>query len=149
MLRVRKLLETDWEFLPKWWDSYNQEPWIYTEDFREILPGAYQVGQYEKKRAGLGGIMVCKNDDPIAAMWLGMTNSNCALPTAAISDPTYRDEDRNEAIQLLVTFVTDFAKDLGYKYTFGWAQEGYMLDYYLKAGYEKWDKPSYELIKKL
>ena len=38
---------------------------------------------------------------------------------------------------------------LGFKYSFGWAQEGYMLDYYLNAGYEKWDKPSYELIKKL
>ncbi len=149
MLRVRKLLESDWEFLPKWWDKYDQEPWIHTENFRDIMPGAFLIGEYDTKRAGLGGFMVCKDDHPIAAMWLGLTNSHCALPTAAISDPEYRDKDRKKAIQLLVNFVTDFAKDLGFKYSFGWAQKGYMLDYYLKAGYNKFDNPSYELIKKL
>ena len=148
-LQVRKLQETDWEFLPKWWKSFNQTPWLDGENFRDFLPGAFEIGNYEEKRSGLGGFMVCKGEHPIAAMWLGMTNSNCALPTAAISDVSYRDDDRKQALQLLTNFVSNFAKELGYKYVFGWAQEGYMLEYYLKAGYEKWDTPAYELIKKL
>jgi len=148
-LQVRKLQESDWEFLPKWWKHHGQIPWMDNENFRDFLPGAFQIGNYEEKRAGLGGFIVCKEEDPIAAMWLGMTNSNCSLPTAAISDPEYKDTDRKKAIQLLVNFVTNFSKELGYKYAFGWAQEGYMLDYYLKAGYEKFQTPSYELIKKL
>ena len=110
-LQVRKLQESDWEFLPKWWKHHGQIPWMDNENFRDFLPGA--------------------------------------LPTAAISDPEYKDTDRKQAIQLLVNFVTNFSKELGYKYAFGWAQEGYMLDYYLKAGYEKFQTPSYELIKKL
>ncbi len=149
MLRVRKLLESDWEFLPKWWDSYNQQPWIEGSNFRDIMPGAFQVGEYDKKREGLGGFMVCKDNHPIAAIWLYLGNGNCTLPTAAISDPEYRDTDRKKAIQLLVDFITDFSKDLGYKYVFTWAQEKYMLDYYLNSGYSKFEIPSYELIKKL
>jgi hypothetical protein len=129
--------------------AHGQIPWIDDCDFRDFLPGAFQIGEFDEKRSGLGGFIVCKDEDPICAMWLSLTNTNCALPTAAISDPEYRDEDRKEAIQLLTNFVTNFAKELGYKYTFAWAQENYMLDYYLKAGYEKFQTPSYELIKKL
>ena len=148
-LQVRKLQESDWEFLPKWWKHHGQIPWMDNENFRDFLPGAFQIGNYEEKRAGLGGFIVCKEEDPIAAMWLGMTNSNCAVPTAAISDPNYRDEDRGSALQLLTNFVTNFAKELGYKYSFGWAQENKMLSYYLNAGYEKFGNKSYEVIKKL
>ena len=69
-----------------------------------FLPGAFQIGDYSESRAGLGGFMVCKDEDPIAAMWLGMTNSNCALPTAAISDPSYRDEDRRVSFTIINKF---------------------------------------------
>jgi hypothetical protein len=149
MLQVRKLIESDWEIMPKWWDGWDQEPWIHTENFRDMLPGSFQIGEYDEKRVGLGGFMVCKDEHPIAAMWLNLTNSHTAFLSAAISDPDYKDSDRKEAIQLLLNFVTDFAKDLGFKYAFGWAQVNYMLDYYLKADYEKFDRASYELIKKL
>ena len=147
--QVRKLQESDWEFMPIWWKEYDQEPWMTGENFRDFLPGAFQVGEFEKKREGLGGFMVCKDNDPIAAMWLSLTNTNCAVPTSAISDPSYRDSDRHLAILLLTNFLTNFAKELGYKYTFGWAQENKMLPYFLKAGYEVIGDKSYEVIKKL
>jgi hypothetical protein len=135
MLKVRKLKKYDWDFLPKWWEKYNQEPWLYTENFKDILPNL--------------GFLVHNEKQPIAAMWLGLTNSNSALPTAAISDPKYRGKDRKDAISFLLSHVTNHAKELGFKYAFAWAQEGYMLDYYLKLDYEKFENPSYELIKKL
>ena len=51
MLQVRKLQESDWKFLPQWWDDYNQEPWIKGEEFRDIMPGAFQVGEFDQKLA--------------------------------------------------------------------------------------------------
>ena len=143
-LQVRKLQESDWDFLPKWWKAYNQESFP-----RDMLPGSFKVGdKQEEQRKGLGGFMVCKGEDPIAAMWLWMTNSKTAIPAVVISDKSYRDTDRSDALQLLVNFTTDFAKDLGYKYAFAWAKEGMLLDKYKKAEYYVDETPSYELIMK-
>jgi hypothetical protein len=114
-LQVRKLQESDWKFLPEWWKSNKQDNSI--ENLRDFLPGSFQIGDYEEKRAGLGGFIVCKEDDPIAATWLVMTNSNCAIATQVISDLSYRDEDKEKALELLNNFVNNFAKELGYKHT--------------------------------
>ena len=114
-LQVRKLQESDWEFLPEWWKSNKQDNSI--ENLRDFLPGSFQIGEYEEKRAGLGGFIVCKEDDPIAVVWLIMTNSNRAIATKVISDLSYGDEDKEKALQLLNNFVNNFAKELGYKYT--------------------------------
>ena len=92
--------------------------------------------------------MVCKGDDPIAAMWLWMTNSKTAIPAVVVSDKSYQDTDRSDALQLLVNFTTDFAQDLGYKYAFAWAKKGILLDKYKKAEYYVDETPSYELIMK-
>ena len=114
-LQVRKLQESDWKFIPEWWKSNKQDDSI--ENLRDFLPGSFQIGDYEEKRAGLGGFIVCKEDDPIAATWLIMTNSNCAIITNIISDLSYRDEDKEKALELLNNFVNNFAKELGYKHT--------------------------------
>jgi len=114
-LQVRKLQESDWKFIPEWWKSNKQDNSI--ENLRDFLPGSFQIGDYEEKRAGLGGFIVCKEYDPIAAAWLIMTNSNCAIITNIISDLSYRDEDKEKALELLNNFVNNFAKELGYKHT--------------------------------
>ena len=114
-LQVRKLQESDWSFIPEWWKSNKQDDSI--ENLRDFLPGSFQIGNYEEKRAGLGGFIVCKEDDPIAVVWLIMTNSNRAIATKVISDLSYGDEDKEKALQLLNNFVNNFAKELGYKYT--------------------------------
>ena len=96
----------------------------------------------------MGGFVVCKGDDPIAAMWLYLTNSKTAIPAVVVSDKYYKDTDRSDALQLLVNFTTDFAKDMGYKYSFAWAKEGKVLKYYEAAGWYKDESPSFELIKR-
>ncbi len=96
-LQVRKLIETDWDFLPSWWEAYNQPV-----PQRDFLPND-----------GLGGFMVCKENDPIAAMFLYTTNSRTAIPAIVISDKYYKDNDRSDALQLLVDFTTSFAEDMG------------------------------------
>ena len=129
-LQVRKLIEKDWSFLPSWWEAYNQP----VPD-RDFLP-----------EDGLGGFVVCKGTDPIAAMFLYMTNSKTAIPAIVISDKYYRDTDRSDALQLLVDFTTEFAKDLGFKYSFAWAKPGILLERYKEAGFTTDETPSYELM---
>jgi len=118
-LQVRKLIERDWSFLPSWWEAYDQEPIQ-----RDFLPND-----------GLGGFMVCKENDPIAAMFLYTTNSKTAIPAVVVSDRYYKDNDRSDALQLLVDFTKDFAKDMGFKYSFAWAKTGVLLDKYTKSGF--------------
>ena len=144
-LRVRKLQEKDWDIIPKWWKAYG------TDGFpRDFLPGAWQLdGTPEAKREGLGGFMVCKGDDPIAAMWLWMTNSKTAIPAVMVADKDYRDTDRSDALQLLMDFTTDFAEQLGYKYAFAWAKPGMVLEKYTNNDYEVDETPSYEVVKQL
>ena len=118
-LQVRKLIEKDWSLLPQWWEAYDQEPIE-----RDFLPDN-----------GLGGFMVCKENDPIAAMFLYTTNSRTAIPAIVISDRYYKDNDRSDALQLLVDFTKDFAQDMGFKYSFAWAKTGVLLDKYIKSGF--------------
>ena len=142
-LQVRKIQEKDWDLFPQWWNDWKTDPFP-----RDFLPGAFQIGEDEEHKEGMGGFVVCKGDDPIAAMWLYLTNSKTAIPAVVVSDKYYKDTDRSDALQLLVNFTTDFAKDMGYKYSFAWAKEGKVLKYYEAAGWYKDESPSFELIKR-
>jgi hypothetical protein len=128
-LQVRKLIEKDWSFLPQWWEAYDQEPIQ-----RDFLPDN-----------GLGGFMVCKESDPIAAMFLYTTNSKTAIPAVVVSDRYYKDNDRSDALQLLVDFTKNFAQDMGFKYSFAWAKTGILLDKYTKSGFTSMGS-SHELL---
>ena len=143
MLRVRKLMEKDWELIPKWWQAYGEEGFP-----RDFLPGAYPLEGGEEKRDGLGGFMVCKEDHPVAAMWLWITNSKTAIPAVVVSDKDYKDADRSDALELLVDYTTDFAEQMGFKYAFGWAKAGRVLEKYQKAEYYIDETPSFEVIKR-
>ena len=79
--------------------------------------------------------MVCKENDPIAAMFLYTTNSKTAIPAVVVSDRYYKDNDRSDALQLLVDFTKDFAQDMGFKYSFAWAKTDVLLDKYIKSGF--------------
>ena len=81
-------------------------------------------------------------------MWLWLTNSKTAIPAVVVSDRYYKDNDRSDALQLLVDFTTDFAEDMGFKYAFAWAKPGKMLKYYKDSGYYVDETPSHELIMK-
>ena len=131
-MKVRKLQEKDWAFLPSWWEAYNQPI-----PQRNFLP-----------QNGLGGFIVETFPDktPIAAMFLWTTNSDTAIPAVVISDASYRDTNRSDALQLLVDFTTDFAHEMGYRFSFAWAKPGKMLEYYKKSGWTVDETPSHELI---
>ena len=97
MLQVRKIHEKDWTFLPDWWEGDVPD--------RELLP-----------ENGLGGFIVAQDKDPIAAIFLWLTNSKTAIPAGMVTDKTYQAPDRSDALQLLSDFTEDFAKGLGCKH---------------------------------
>ena len=129
-LQVRKLIESDWDIITKWYEQYEQPM-----PNRDFYP-----------ENGLGGFMVYKENMLIASMFLYITNSNTAIPAIVISNKEYRDNDRSDALQLLVDFTTDFAKNVGCKYSFAWAKPGVLLEKYKQTGFIADETPSYELI---
>ena len=129
-LQVRKLIESDWNVITKWYEQYEQPM-----PDRDFYP-----------ENGLGGFMAYKENKLIAAMFLYTTNSKTAIPAIIISDKDYKDNDRSDALQLLVDFTTDFAQEIGCKYSFAWAKPGMLLEKYKQTGFTVDKTPSYELI---
>ena len=86
-LKVRTLTDNDWDTLCKWWESWPE--WVNPP--KSFLPDN-----------GKGGFMVEKNNRPICAGFIYMTNSDAVLLEWIVSDPEYRDNDRKQALELLI-----------------------------------------------
>ena len=102
-LNIRKLTEDDWVVLKQWWDAWPE----WDAPPKDFLP-----------ENGTGGLMVESEGEPIVAGFMYITNSKGVLLEWIISNPKYREEDRNDAINLLLIGVENLCKDLGYKYIF-------------------------------
>ena len=138
-LQVRPIVEKDWKFLPNWWKEYPN--WKGNSIPREMLPGRFQVKtpkeltKENEETLGHAGFIVCKGTTPIAACWLFMTNSKLAHVAPVVSDKGYRDTDRSEALDLLLHFTTQFAKDMGYEYCHAWSTHEGLTKIYEGMGY--------------
>jgi hypothetical protein len=44
-LQVRKLQESDWDLIPKWWEAYGAEGFP-----RDMLPGSFRVGDETRRK---------------------------------------------------------------------------------------------------
>ena len=133
-LIARDLKESDWETLLKWWDSWPD----WTAPSKDFLPDN-----------GTGGIMIEKNNKPIVAGFIYETNSASVLLEWIVSDPEYRDNDRREAVELLITEAEKSTKALGYNYMFTIGRNKRLIDTHKKLGWFVDDKPSHEITKKL
>ena len=102
-LQVRKLEETDWETLVKWWDNWPE--WV--NPTKGFLPDN-----------GTGGLMVYKENTPIVAGFLYFTNSDGVLLEWIISSPEYREKDRKKALELLISTAEETCKLAGKKHMF-------------------------------
>lgn len=132
-LQVRELKESDWETMCSWWKW-----WRWPEMNRDLLP-----------LNGLGGLMVYKGDTPIVAGFLYLTNSKGALLDWIVSNPEYREENRSEAIELLISTCEQVAKINGYNIVFSFTRNKSLMDIHEKLGYNIDYKPSYEILKKI
>ena len=131
-LNIRRLTEDDWVILNNWWDAWPE--WISPP--KEFLPDN-----------GKGGLMVEKNGQPVIAGFLYITNSKAVLLEWIVSDPNYRDDDRKDALELLITGAENVCKDLGYKYMFSIGRNKQLMETHKKLGWHVDKKPSHELVK--
>jgi hypothetical protein len=133
-LFCRKLNGNDWSTLTKWWSSWPG----WTSPSRDFLP-----------ENGTGGLMIEKDGVPIVAGFIYETNSASVLLEWIVSDPEYRDGDRKEAVELLITEAEEFTKLLGYHYMFTIGRSKQLIETHKKLGWSVDDKPSHEITKKL
>ena len=132
-LQVRELRESDWEDLTSWWKW-----WRWPEVSKELLP-----------LNGLGGLMVYKNNTPIAAGFLYLSNSKVAWLDWIVSNPEYRDTDRKEALEFLINSLEDVAKMQDYSIIISIARNKSLIQTHKKLGYTIDESPSYEISKKI
>ena len=133
-LIARSLKESDWETLLKWWNSWPD----WSAPSKDFLPDN-----------GTGGIMVEKNNKSIVAGFIYETNSASVLLEWIVSDPEYRDNDRGQAIELLITEAEKLTKSLGYDYMFTIGRNKQLIETHKKLGWFVDDKPSHEITKTL
>ena len=129
-LNIRRLTESDWVILNNWWDAWPE--WISPP--KEFLPDN-----------GKGGLMVEKNGQPVIAGFLYITNYKAVLLEWIVSDPNYRDDDRKDALELLITGAENVCKDLGYKYMFSIGRNKQLMETHKKLGWFVDKRPSHEM----
>jgi hypothetical protein len=134
-LNVRGLLESDWETLVSFWKSWPEWEQHPTKD---LLP-----------LNGCGGLIVEKEKTPIVAGFLYLTNSKVAWLEWIVSNPDYREDDRKEAIELLINTLEKIAIEQGYKIILSIGRNKGLINTHKKLGYMVDDKPSYEISKKI
>jgi hypothetical protein len=133
-LNIRRLTENDWETLCKWWEAWPE----WTNPARDFLPDN-----------GKGGLMVEKNNIPIVAGFLYFTNSKGVLLEWVVSNPEYRDEDRKQAIELLIKGAEEVCIAQGMKYMFSIGRSKSLIRMHEKLGWTVDKSPSHEITKKI
>tara|TARA_R100001463_G_scaffold38711_2_gene83025 strand:- start:6539 stop:6940 length:402 start_codon:yes stop_codon:yes gene_type:complete len=133
-LNIRRLTDKDWDTLVSWWSNWPK----WQAPVKDFLP-----------ENGKGGLIVEKDNKPIVAGFIYLTNSKTALLEWIVSNPKYREADRKQAIELLITGAENLVKSLDYKYLFAVMQHKGLIETHKKLGWNKDNKPSYELTKVL
>jgi hypothetical protein len=132
-LTVRALQESDWDTLQSWWTK-----WEWPEMNRDLLP-----------LNGLGGLIIFKNETPVVSGFLYLTNSNVAWMEWIISNPEYKENDRKEAIELLIKELENVALSMNKTIILSVGRNKGLINAHRGLGYVIDDNPSYEISKKL
>jgi len=130
-LNIRKTNSEDLKTLNKWWEAWPD----WQAPAKDFLPET--------------ALIVEKNNKPIMCGFLYLTNSKAVLLEWIVSDPDYRESDRKEILEFLITGCEHFCKELGYKYVFSIGRNQKLIDTHEKLGWNVDKTPSHELVKTL
>jgi hypothetical protein len=134
-LNIRKLTESDWDLLVKWWGMYPEWKQHPTKD---MLPDN-----------GTGGFIVEKHGTPIVAGFLYTTNSKVGWMEWIVSDKNYKNKDKKDAIELLITGMEHVARESGCKIILSIGRNNNLINSHKQLGYTVDSKPSYEIAKQI
>ena len=132
-LNFRPLKEEDYETICKWWKW-----WRWPVIPKEMLPDK-----------GKSGFIVEKNNIPIVSAFLYLTNSTGALLEWIVSNPEYRENDRQGAIELLITEAERTCKEWGYLHMFTIGRNKHLIKTHKKLGWFVDERSSHEITKNL
>lgn len=135
-LTIRKLKESDWETLVDMWKMWPD--WNKAIPTKELLP-----------ENGTGGYIVEKNNVPIVASFLYTTNSKVGWVEWTVSNKDYRDNDRLEAIELLLSGIEHVASSSGCEIILSVGRHPSLIETHKKLGYTVDAEPSYEISKNI
>tara|TARA_R100001460_G_scaffold80289_2_gene121264 strand:+ start:976 stop:1386 length:411 start_codon:yes stop_codon:yes gene_type:complete len=134
-MNIRQLQDSDYETLISWWEQWPE----WQAPAKDFLPDN-----------GTGGLIVeAKDGTPIVAGFLYMTNSKAVLLEWIISNPEYREADRDAAITALIIGCENLVASVGKKYMFTIGRNKHLIKKHKDLGWHVDEKPSYEIIKKL
>jgi hypothetical protein len=129
---VRLLNDGDYDnTLIGWWKDWN-----WAAPPKESLPNN-----------GLGGFMVSKGDVDICAGFAYFTNSNLAWCEFIVSNKEYKEEDRGEALEMLINNIVEACKNAGYKTIFTSVSNENLINKYQNCGFIKTQEGATEMIK--
>lgn len=133
-MNVRKITEDDWEDLVSWWDYWPE----WRTPHRDMLP-----------EGGTGGVIIEKNNTKVAACFIFTSNSKTAWLEFVISNPHYKEKDRSDLIEEVITAAETICKNLGYSFVYSVGRNKSLVKKYKKLGWWVDDKPSFEMYKYL
>ncbi|MDB4334691.1 hypothetical protein N9988_00510, partial [bacterium] len=93
--------------------------------------------------------IVEKNNKPICAGFIYLTNSDAVLLEWIVSDPEYRENDRKEALELLITGAEAACKAIGKKHMFSIGRNKHLIETHKELGWAVDTSSSYELTKNI
>lgn len=133
-MTIRKLSESDYDnILIGWWGD-----WGWAAPSRDFLPDN-----------GAGGLIVFDGEEPVCAGFIYVTNSKACWVDWIISSKTYRGKvNRTEAIDLLISSLTQLCEASGGKYAYALIKHNSLIEVYEKNGYSRADNYNTEMIKK-
>ena len=134
-LKIRELNDSDYEdILVGWWKDWGWQP-----RQKDFLPDD-----------GKGGIIVYDDDVPICAGYMYLTNSRVGWVDWIISNRNYTNKElRKDALELLVSRLTDICGVAGCKYVYALIKNQSLINTYVNLGYIKGDSYTSEMIKVL
>lgn len=131
ILNARKLTDKDYSCLVDWWKW-----WRWPAIPQNFLPDN-----------GTGGIMIEKENTPIVAGFMYNTNSKAVVVEWIVSNPEYKNKDRKQAVELLLSTIEAVCKEQGKKYMFSIGRSKHLINTHKKLGWVVDDKPSHEIVK--
>ena len=98
---------------------------------------------------GTGGFIVEKDKTPIVAGFLYTTNSKVGWMEWIVSDKNYKNKDKKDAIELLITGMEHVARSSGCKIILSIGRNKSLINSHKQLGYMVDSKPSYEIVKQI
>ena len=127
---IRLLEENDYDTLCGWWKWFR-----FPAPPKDFLPDN-----------GCGGVMVSKNGIDICAGFLFLNNSKIAWLEYIVSNPEYRENDRQIAIEEVVKTLCFIAKGKNYKAVFASLKHEGLIKTYQSCGFLKGSSNTTEMI---